>query len=121
MNKSEIIGKIARDKAVERQLATMSACKGEDSTDLQDLAQEIYLILLDKDEDLISSMYERGEMNYYISAIITNQVLSSTSPYRTKYTKYGNRFSEDTCGLCSTGEHMGLGLSADEEIEGGCF
>lgn len=118
MRATDIIGKLAKDRVVEKQLQSMSACKSEKEEDLQDLAQEIYLILLEKDGNLIESMYKRDEMNYYISAIITNQVLSNTSPYRTKYTKNNAaQLTEDTIGVCPTGGYMDFGFPAYDSLE----
>lgn len=49
-----------------------------------DLAQEVYLILCEYDEEKINDMVKNNQIRFFISRIITNQMFSSTSTfYRT--------------------------------------
>ena len=52
---------------------------------LDDLIQEVCLILLKQDNESIQTIYEQGYFSYYVARVITNQVLSSTSPFHKKY------------------------------------
>lgn len=51
----------------------------------QDLKQELFLILLEKDEELIKNLYETNGLKFYFTRIVLNQVKSQTSPFYTKY------------------------------------
>ena len=48
----------------------------------------VYADLCEKDEELIQHLEESGEKYYYISRMVSNQILSYNSPYRRQ-----NRFS----------------------------
>jgi len=52
---------------------------------LDDLTQDVCLILLTQEEKFIVEVYENGHFKFYVSRVISNQVLSSTSPFHKKY------------------------------------
>ena len=52
---------------------------------LDDLVQEICIILLTQENESIMTIYEQGDFKFYVARIITNQVLSSSSPFHKKY------------------------------------
>lgn len=81
MTKSEIVGEIAKSGIVENLISTMKASVGEDRDNLKDLAQDIYLSLLDKPDGLIQSLWESGEYKFYVTRMIVNNICSSSSPY----------------------------------------
>jgi hypothetical protein len=68
-----------------------------------DLEQEIYMILLEYDQDKIMGMYEKGQLKFFIVRIVNNQWFSKTSPFYKKYKKYyslideGSVNSDDVC------------------------
>lgn len=53
----------------------------------EDLIQEIYLVLLEKDPKYIESLWEKGELGYYIIALVRNNLFSVNSRYYYKYIK----------------------------------
>ena len=61
--------------------------------DLSDLFQDLlYSLLLDSK---LSGIYERGELNFYLSRIVMNNIASATSPYYRIYkrpVKLNDRF-----------------------------
>lgn len=58
------------------------------ATDMKDdLAQEIYLILLEYDHDKLQEMINNNQIKFFISRIITNQYNSKTSIFYKKYKK----------------------------------
>lgn len=85
MTKNEIINQLAKEKAVEKLIQKITKSADEE---LKDLAQDIYLNLLEKKEERIVKMHEKGEMEYFIIGMIQNNVFSQTSPYYTKYKRY---------------------------------
>lgn len=85
MNTNEIIESAVPDveRIVGRLMASSKNPPGLDTKD--DLVQDILLILLEKDGKLIKSLYDKGELGYYILKIAENQLLSKNSPYYKKY------------------------------------
>lgn len=61
--------------------------KNTTDEDLKDLANDIYLELLEKNEELLVGIYERGQMNYYITRIVINSINSKTSRFYYIYKK----------------------------------
>lgn len=80
MTKGDIIAELARERAVET-LCRNIAGGSENASDLQDLSQMVYLILLDYDEEKLHDLYETGALPFFIVRIIIRQVRSDTSAY----------------------------------------
>lgn len=79
----EIIERIAKDRLVEAMVRNIVK-KGSLSADMQDLAQMVYLVLLEYDAGKIVEIWTRGEIRFFIARIILNQLNSTSSPfYRT--------------------------------------
>jgi hypothetical protein len=56
----------------------------------EDLVQDIYLTLLEKDQDLLKELADKKQLIFYLTKIITNNIRSKTSPYYYKYKRYEN-------------------------------
>lgn len=54
---------------------------------LQDLAQDLYLDLLQKPQDKIQEMYESGELRWYCTRMVVNNIKSKNSRYYYDYIK----------------------------------
>ena len=89
MTKYEVVDIIARDHLVEKIVYKLLPCSKNPFDYPEDLIQDIYLILLNSDENLIVALYNKGELGFYILRISRNQLLSKNSPYYTKYIKLG--------------------------------
>lgn len=70
-------------------LRTIISNIAKDTTDddLQDLEQDIYLELLTKDEETIDDLFLKGQLNYYITRMVINNINSKTSRYYYRYKK----------------------------------
>ena len=90
MNK--IVERIAKEGLVESIIKNIS--KNSNDEDLKDLSIDIYLELLEKDEDCLLGIYERGQMNYYLSRIIMNNLNSKTSRFYYIYKKNKKRLTQ---------------------------
>lgn len=90
MSKSEIVLSLATSRKVE----SILECNRTDSPFVKDLAQDIYLQLLEKDEGLIQGLYERNELEWFIRKMITNNLFSVTSPYYRNYEAFRQRSCE---------------------------
>lgn len=87
LTKYEIIDTIAKSRKVEEFITNTAKTY---APELEDLAQDVYMYLLEYDDEKIIGMYERNELDFFISRIITNQYISISSPFYTKYKKFLN-------------------------------
>jgi hypothetical protein len=83
MNK--LIEKIANEKIVEGIINNIA--KDTSDEDLKDLANDIYLELLEKNEDCLLAIYDRGQIQYYLTRIVLNNINSKTSRFYYIYKK----------------------------------
>ena len=88
MTKYEVINIIAREHLVERIVTKLLSSSKNPFDCPEDLIQDIYLLLLQKDDDLIVNLYNKDEIGFYLLKIARNQLLSKNSPYYTKYIKF---------------------------------
>ena len=90
MNKYEVVKQLAESSTVEKIVfKLLSNSKNRFDAPL-DLVQDVYLLLLDKDEELICNLYNKGELGYYILRIVRNQMFSDHSPYFYHYIRFHN-------------------------------
>ena len=87
MTKYEVINIIAREHLVERIVTKLLSSSKNPFDCPEDLIQDIYLLLLQKDDNLIVNLYNKDEIGFYLLKIARNQLLSKNSPYYTKYIK----------------------------------
>lgn len=88
MTKYEIIDELSRSNTVEKIIFKLLSCSKNPFDCPEDLIQDVYLLLLQKDDDLIVNLYNNGELGFYLLKIARNQLLSKNSPYYTKYIKF---------------------------------
>lgn len=84
MNKEQIINYIISNNIVENQLKFIC----NDSNYFDDILQEIYLIILEYDEQKLINAYEHGYINAFISSICRKMYNSKTSKFYYKYKRY---------------------------------
>ena len=94
MTKYEVIDIIARDHLVDRIVTKLLSSSKNPFDCPKDLIQDIYLLLLQKDDDLIVNLYNKDEIGFYLLKIARNQLLSKNSPYYTKYIKFRSQSDE---------------------------
>ena len=91
MTKNEVVEKLAKERTVE-QICSNIAKSADDL--LNDLSQEIYLDLLQKDEDKIINLYETNQMRYFITRMIINNLHSTNSPFWCKIKSFTHNMNE---------------------------
>lgn len=91
MTKTEIVSEISKDKTVEKMLRTITK---DNSQSINDLAQDIYMSLLEKNEEFIVSLYKENKLKNFISGMITRNYFSKTSPYYKYYRKFLNNSNQ---------------------------
>lgn len=86
-----MLNKIANERLVEE------ICKnlGVSPKYMDDLVQEIYLILLEYNQTKLQEIYDKGQLNFFLTRIIKNQWCSNTSPFYKKYRKYYNMVDDN--------------------------
>lgn len=94
MTKYEIIDELSKNATVEKIVNKLVSSSKNRFDFPDDLIQDIYVLLLEKDEDLIVNLYNKGELGYYLLKVVRNQLLSKNSPYYTKYIKF-RAYSDD--------------------------
>lgn len=87
MTNAQIINDVANSKIVEEIIDGITYSKFENNENLKDLAQDIYLQLLQMDNTKINELYFKKQLRFWITRIITNNIHSKTSPYYYQYKK----------------------------------
>ena len=84
---SEIINEIANAQLIEEIIGGVSYSKFENTENLKDLTQDIYLQLLQMDTKKLNDLYCKNQLRYWIARIVVNSIHSKTSPYYYQYKK----------------------------------
>ena len=90
MTKGEIIETIAKQRMVEQIVSNIA--KKDDDT-LKDLCQQIYVDLLQKEEEKIVQLYENGQLRFFIVRMVSNNIFSCNSPYYALFKRYSSKAS----------------------------
>ena len=88
----EMIARLAQERRVETMVENIA--KRPLAAELKDLAQMVYLVLLEYDETKLADLWENDQINFFIARIILNQYRSSNSQFHKLYRKY-ERKAED--------------------------
>lgn len=80
----EIVNTLATNREVEKMIQNITDGVSYDPTALDDLAQDIYISLMGKGDKLIE-VWEQGHINFYLSRIVCNNIMSNSSPYYRNY------------------------------------
>ena len=82
----EIVEVLARDKRVETLCENICKRRG-----LNDLAQLVYVYLLECPDALLSDLYENGQIDFYIVRMIKNQYFKPRTRYYNEIIKFAAR------------------------------
>ena len=88
MTKYEIIDELSRSNTVEKIIFKLLPCSKNPFDCPEDLIQDVYLLLLQKDDDLIINLYNKGELGCCVVEIARSELLSENSADYTKYMKF---------------------------------
>lgn len=61
--------------------------KGND-LDAQDLTQEVYVIMLEYDQEKLQSIYDNGHLKFWVARVMLNQYLRASSEFKKKHHTY---------------------------------
>lgn len=84
-NNNVLVNSLARGRVVERMVANVTR---RPASELGDLVQMVYEILLRKPPRQMHRIMRNRAMNYYIVAIIRNLYFSKTSPYHRRIRRF---------------------------------
>ena len=87
MTNAQIINEIANNGLVEEIIQGVSYSKFENTENLKDLIQDIYLQLLQMRTDKLNDLYTKNQLRFWIARIVVNSIHSKTSPYFYMYKK----------------------------------
>lgn len=96
MTNQEIVELIAKEKTVEEIVNRVG--RGENKTDLQDLTQDIYIELLQKNNTQLNNLYQTNQIKFYISRVVVNNIKSKNSRYYYIYKKNKQKLVSGTLG-----------------------
>ena len=86
MDKQQLYDEIIKSKIVEKMVHKVE----RNASYVDDVINDIYIILLEMEPDTLIELYNKNEINYYISRIVTNQV-SKNGQLNKKYKKWENK------------------------------
>ena len=96
MTKVEIVDELSRTNTVENIIYKLLPASKNRFDCPDDLVQDIYVLLLEKDDKLIIDLYNKGELGFYLLKIARNQLLSKNSPYYQKYIRFQSNSDDIT-------------------------
>ena len=88
MTKCDVVEKLYKDGTVDRIIYKLLSSSRNPFDCPEDLIQDLYVLLLEKDDNLIVNLYNKGELGFYLLKIARNQLLSKNSPYYQKYIRF---------------------------------
>lgn len=80
---------------------------GVTKNDMDDFLQEIYLILLEYDEEKLIEIYNKNQLKFFMVRIIQNQYHSKNSPFYMKYKRYQLKANELTEEIIENNDNNG--------------
>lgn len=102
MTKKEIIDHMAWRQMVENVIIDMTHYPL--SYDYEDLAQMIYLALMEQPDERVINLWNDGEMYFFVRGIVRNQLFSKTSPFYLTVRKF-SAITDDIDGCYDTDTH----------------
>ena len=84
MTKEEVVEYIARSKLIQECILMVTG--GVWRSEYDDLTQDILIELLDQEK--IVSLYQKGQLKYFIMRIIRNNIQSNTSRFFYRYRRF---------------------------------
>lgn len=96
MGKAEIVETLAKEKAVERMVLRITRGASASALDAngKDLAQMVYQIILEYDEDKVVDLWEHGEIGFFLARIIQRQAFYNHSEFYGTIRKFSARSCE---------------------------
>lgn len=81
-----IINELAKNKVVEKLVNKYN--EFSNNPYIEDLIQDIYISLMEKENSFIQNLYKKNELEFFIMKMIKNNLYSNTSPFYKKYQQF---------------------------------
>ena len=85
-----IIETMAKERMIEVIIENVAKTRIEDDPNLADLAQDLYLDLLQKPTEKIQQLSETGQIRWFVTRMVVNNLKSKNSRYYYTYIKDKN-------------------------------
>ena len=86
MNSRKIINELAKNCVIEKFVRKYTDFANNPY--IEDLIQDIYVSLMEKDASFIQDLYSKNELEFFIVKMIKNNLYSNTSPFYYKYQRF---------------------------------
>lgn len=90
MNKNEIIEELYRENRFDQLLKNIIK---EQLNYFDDLKSELFVFLLEMQEDKLQQLYNNKQLDFYITRVIINWFNSNTSPFYCRYRKFESKLN----------------------------
>lgn len=90
--KYEIIEELAKGKVIEEIIGNVASNPNDDT--LRDLSQLLYEDLLMKPDEKIEQLYEKGQLQYFITRMVLNSINSKTSRFYYLFSKFNKNLQQ---------------------------
>lgn len=91
MTNIEVVRYIAEEKILKDLILKIGV--DEDAENLKDLEQDLYIELLNRDDNLLYNLFLEKKLKYYLSRLVCNNIRSKNSRYYYRYKK--QKFERD--------------------------
>lgn len=93
MTKKDIINQLAEQRVIEDMCRNVAHARSMNA-DLKDLAQLVYIVLLEYDEGKVLAMHQAGGLRFFVARIIMNQYICPRSAYHKQVLFFRERCCE---------------------------
>lgn len=97
MTNNEIVEKLAKNKEIEKMIINCAKCS---NPWFDDLANDLYLDLMTKKDGFLQELEDKNQLNFFLSRMVMNNIVSKNSPFYTNYMKWEQRRSELYKDIC---------------------
>ena len=87
LTNTEIAEQLAKDKVIEDICTNLRVT----SNYYNDLVEEIYLIVMEYDNEKLNALMEKKQMHFWLTRVIKNNWESNTSPFWKTYRKFTSK------------------------------
>ncbi len=88
LTNNQIVEHIAKEGFLKETIEYIARKTMTQEDTLNDLEQDIWLQLLEMDNEKLNQLYQTGQWQFFLTRIVINNIRSNTSPYYRIYRKF---------------------------------
>lgn len=96
VTRTDVVDFLLKSRLLETCCECQTAKKPTEKSNLDDLIQDMWLWVMEYDEEKLVDAYKKNHLNALITRTITNNIWSRNSRHWSKYHKYNERETEIT-------------------------